>query len=320
MNYKIDLGGKRVLVTGGAGFIGSHTTEALLAAGATVVVFDNFTTGKRGNLPQASTLQIIQGDVRDFVALRAALEGVDAVMHLAAQVSVRASVQDPVNSSHHNVIGFVNVLQAMREVDVPRLVYASSAAVYGMPARLPLDESSAVRPISPYGLEKLINEQYAQLFSALYGTSCLGLRYFNVYGPRQDPSSPYAGVISKFVEQLRAGQPLRIFGSGRQTRDFVYVRDIAWVNAAAVANDRTGVVPVGTGRSVTLLDLVHILTQCAGCEANVIHESPVVGDILCSEMSPALLRDCFDWVPSTSLDEGLRQLLQDIGNDGATKA
>ena len=300
---------KRVLVTGGAGFIGSHTTEALIAAGAEVTVFDDFSAGKLSNLEDAPKARVVRGDIRDLAALREATKGMDAIMHLAAQISVRLSVEDPVNSAQHNVTGFINVLQAARENGVKRVVYASSAAVYDMPKSLPLDETSATGPISPYGLEKLIDEQYATLFHGLYGLNCMGLRYFNVYGPRQDPTSQYAGVISKFAAGMREGKPLRIFGTGQQTRDFVFVKDIAKVNVAALGSDTPGMVAVGTGRSVTLLDLVDSLGRCMGKKAEVTHEPPVTGDIQESAMVPQKLRSTLGIVPATSLDEGLKSLV-----------
>lgn len=230
-------------------------------------------------------------------------------MHLAAQVSVRASVVDPLNSEAHNVSGFVTILQAAREEGVKRVVYASSAAVYGSPDALPLDERSPTRPLSPYGLEKLIDEQYARLFSDLYGLSCLGLRYFNVYGPRQDPRSSYAGVISRFVDKARRGEPVTIYGDGQQTRDFVYVADVARVNVEALADDRPGVVAIGTGASVSLLQLAETLGYCIGDRIKVDFESAVEGDIRHSALNPAELRQWLGWAPGTPLQEGLQRLL-----------
>ena len=248
-----------MLVTGGAGFIGSHSVEALLNAGFRVTVLDDFSSGRRENLPSHPRLDVIPGDIRDAATVAAAMPGITRVLHLAAQVSVTASVADPVVSASRNFTGFLNVLDAARRAKVSRFVYASSAAVYGTPEQLPLDESSLVAPLSPYGLEKSINDQYAALFARLYGISCLGLRYFNVYGPRQDPSSPYAGVISIFAERAQAGKPLTIFGDGGQTRDFIYVGDVARTNAAALQGTETGLCNVATGVSVTLLDLVNAI-------------------------------------------------------------
>ena len=225
----------RVLVTGGAGFIGSHSVDALLAGGTEVVVLDNFSTGKTANLPSHARLTLERGDIRNRPDVAGAIVGCTHVLHLAAQVSVRASVEDPPGSAQHNVLGFVNVLDAARRAGVKRVVYASSASAFGDPGELPLSESSPLAPLSPYGLEKSCNEQYAALFKQIFGLSALGLRYFNVYGPRQDPASPYTGVINKFADRLRAGQPLTVFGDGGQTRDFIFVKDVARVNVAALA-------------------------------------------------------------------------------------
>ena len=299
-----------VVVTGGAGFIGSHSVEALLAAGGRVTVFDNFSTGKRENLPDDGRLDVISGDVREPAAVQRALQGATHVLHLAAQVSVQISVDDPPRSCHDNVLGFVNVLEAARRGGVKRVVYASSAAVYGVPARLPLDEDAAVGPISPYGLEKVINDQYAQLYRDLYGQSSMGLRYFNVYGPRQDPASQYAGVISKFAALITEDRPLTVFGDGGQTRDFVFVRDIARVNAQALAIDYCGVCNVGTGVSVTLLELIDALAACAGRKPAVRFALPVAGDIRESAMAPARLRQVFGAVPAIRLAEGLKDLMR----------
>jgi UDP-glucose 4-epimerase len=297
-----------VLVTGGAGFIGSHSVEALLDAGARVTVFDNFSSGRQENLPVHPRLAVIRGDIRDRAALDTALAGVTRVLHLAAQVSVQASIAAPGQSCAHNVLGFVNVLDAARAAGVERVVYASSAAVYGIPRALPLTEDSALAPISPYGLDKRVDEQYAALFGDLFGQSTLGLRYFNVYGPRQDPSSPYAGVIARFAAGIGAGQPLQVHGDGRQTRDFVFVKDIARANVQALASDFEGVCNVGTGVSVTLLQLIDALAECVGETPQVVFGPPAAGDIRASAMSPGRLAKVLGEVPATALADGLRTL------------
>jgi UDP-glucose 4-epimerase len=298
-----------VLVTGGAGFIGSHTVEALLATGARVCVLDNLSTGKSGNLPRHSRLQLIEADIRDPGAVRAAMGGITHVLHLAAQVSVRASLKDPPDSASHNVAGFLNILEAVRARADVRLVYASSAAVYGVPQQLPLSEDAPCRPTSPYGLEKLIDDQYGALYRSLYGTQVLGLRYFNVYGPRQDPSSPYAGVISRFVQRLCAGDALTVFGDGEQTRDFVYVADVARANVAALATGYCGVVNIGTGASTSLLQLIDVLGRCVQKTPQVRFDAAVAGDIRDSAMRPDRMREVLGFVPATSLAEGLSALL-----------
>lgn len=299
-----------VLVTGGAGFIGSHSVEAILAAGAHVSVLDNFSTGKISNLPQHSNLKVISGDIRDMAAVDEALLGISHVLHLAAQVSVPASVADPLGSSRNNIQGFLNVLDGARRAKVSRFVYASSAAVYGAPQLLPLDESSPVAPLSPYGLEKSINDQYASLYRELYELSSLGMRYFNVYGPRQDPASPYAGVISRFASAMLKGEPVRVFGDGGQTRDFIFVKDVARLNLQALKSTASGVCNIATGHSVTLLELIETLAKCAECSAQIRHEPPAVGDIRHSSANPRKMLEQLEPKSLTPLFDGLKQLVQ----------
>lgn len=299
-----------VLVTGGAGFIGSHSVDALLDACVGVTVLDNFSTGKAGNLPAAHPrLRVIEGDIRDPGAVANALAGATHVLHLAAQIFVQVSIREPVTSCHSNVIGFLNVMDGARRAGIKRMVYASSAAVYGTPEGLPLDENSRTAPLSPYGLEKSIDDQYAALYRHLYGFSAMGLRYFNVYGPRQDPASPYSGVISKWSDALRTGRPLRIFGDGQQTRDFIYVKDIARYNLLALQRDEGGVCNVGSGRSVTLLALIEALELAADARAERKFEAPAAGDIQASAMSPKRLNEVFGAQATTPLLDGLQALL-----------
>ena len=306
----MDLSSMHVAVTGGAGFIGSHSVEALLAGGARVTVLDNFSTGNVEKLPGSGPrLSLIRGDIRSTADVARALRGVTHVLHLAAQVSVQASVEDPNASSSHNVVGFINVLDAARRLGVRRFVYASSAAVYGLPQALPLNEQSALAPISPYGLEKWIDERYADLYSQLYDFQSLGLRYFNVYGPRQDAASPYAGVISKFAASLQSGGALRILGDGQQTRDFVFVGDVARLNLLALTSGLKGICNVGTGKSVTLVELIDTLEQVAGRKLERRFEPSVPGDIRASAMSPERLIAWFGEAPSTPLVKGLSLLL-----------
>ena len=307
---------KNILITGGAGFIGSHTAEALLARGIQVRVLDNFSNGKLTNLPAAALangqLSVMNGDVRDAATVDAAVQGMDAVLHLAAQVSVQRSVAEPVTSSGHNITGYLHVIDAVRRHQVSRLVYASSAAVYGIPKNLPLSEDVTPQPLSPYGLEKLINDQYADLFRALYGVSSVGMRYFNVYGPRQDPASPYAGVISKFASGLQTGTPLRVFGDGSQTRDFVYVGDVAQANVRALEANVQGVLNVGTGLTVSLLQLIQAMAQAFVATPQVRHEAAAHGDIPHSATTTTRLAQALAWQPSTTLQDGLGALARSL--------
>lgn len=299
---------QKILVTGGAGFIGSHSVEALLNEGFAVRVLDNLSSGRLDNLPSHPALEFIQADIRDVDAVAAAVDGVAAILHLAAQVSVQTSIEKPVDSADINIRGFLNVLDAGRNAGVNRFVYASSAAVYGMPLELPLGEAARTAPMSPYGLEKLINDQYAALYRELYGTSCLGMRFFNVYGPRQDPASPYAGVISKFNDAARAGSVLKIFGDGLQTRDFVYVGDVARANVAALRRPLQGVCNIGTGRSVTLLQMVDALREVTGKPLPVEHYPARGGDIRDSAALVGRMHDELDVRANVSLVDGLGRL------------
>lgn len=300
----------RALITGGAGFIGSHTLDLLLQHGARVTVLDDFSSGKWDNLPDHSALRIVRGDVRDPVAVASAMTGNTHVLHLAAQVSVTASVEDPPASQSRNIGGFVTVLDCARRQNVQRFIYASSAAVFDAHAPLPLDESSAVAPLSPYGLEKSINDQYAALYQKLYGLPCLGLRYFNAYGPRQDPRSPYAGVISIFASLARQGRALTVHGNGQQSRDFIFVADVARANVAALQSGYCGVCNVATGRSVTLFDLIDALGRCLDREP-VVKLGPVrAGDIPHSASRNERLKRELGIASFTSLEDGLRLLLK----------
>lgn len=302
----------RAMVTGGAGFIGSHSVEALLAAGAEVVVFDNFSSGKRGNLPEHASLRVVEGDIRDRGAVAAAVRGCTHILHLAAQVSVRASIEDPPRSAQTNIIGFAEVLDGARHHHVERVVFASSAAVYGDPQTLPLSEESRTDPLSPYGLEKLVNEQQAALSARLFGLSTLGLRYFNIYGPRQDPASQYAGVISRFADRIISNQPLTVFGDGKQTRDFVFVKDVAQVNLAALRGASNGFCNIGTGHTTSLLELIDTLAECVGHPAQIVFEAAQPGDIRHSAMTPARMREWFGAFEPTRLATGLRVLLGSV--------
>lgn len=303
-----------ILVTGGAGFIGSNLVDALLASGHSVRVLDNLSTGSLHNLSKAKSFgnrfDFCHVDIKNFNDVVEASKDVRSIIHLAAQVSVQYSLQNPVNSANSNIIGFVNMLEAARVNKVPRFIYASSAAVYGQPVELLLNEESSVRPISPYGLEKLINEQYAGLYSDIHKISCLGFRFFNVYGPRQDPKSAYAGVISKFFERIASDQSITIFGDGYQTRDFVYVADVANACAKAIDSKASGVLCVGTGRSVNLLQLVEGIETAIGKKANILHAEPVKGDIVHSSMIPKRLAEALQVSANIALHDGLRLLWQ----------
>jgi len=300
--------GENILVTGGAGFIGSHTVDRLLGRGCHVRILDNLTTGKRANLPpDHPRLELMVGDITDPTDVDTAMQGMNRCLHLAAQVSVDRSVKEPGFSCQQNILGFVNVLDAAVKHGLRRVVYASSAAVYGNPESLPIDETARLKPISPYGLEKQMNEQYADLFQRMHGLSCFGVRYFNVYGPRQDPSSHYAGVISIFVSRMLRGEGVTIFGDGGQSRDFIYVGDVARANEAALFSKAPGVCNIATGSSITLLELVHLLSGFSdGCDIS--HAPPRDGDIRESAASVSRMSELLELHAETLPEEGLRLL------------
>ena len=257
-------------------------------------------------------IEFIEGDICDAITVEKAMQGISHCLHLAAQVSVVASLEDPAFSAQQNILGFVNILDACRKQGVKRLVYASSAAIYGEPPKLPLDEDVPVKQLSPYGLEKKINEQYCDLYQRLYGFSSLGMRFFNVYGPRQDPKSPYAGVIALFVDRIRENQPLTVFGDGKQTRDFIYVRDVARTNVAALQNDYKGACNVATGNSTSLLDLINVLSELTGNNPEVSFAESRTGDIVHSLADPARMNKELNVTAESSLKEGLDALLESV--------
>jgi UDP-glucose 4-epimerase len=307
----------RFLVTGGAGFIGSQIAEELLQRSHQVRVLDNFSTGKRENLAFAAThpeIQIIEGDIRRRDVLADAMSGVDGVFHEAALVSVPASVERPDLSFEINAGGTFNVFEAARKAGVRRVICASSAAVYGDNDALPLVETAAPRPLSPYGLDKLYGERLASLYQSLYGLETIALRYFNVFGPRQDPSSPYSGVISIFVDKLRSGNVATIFGDGEQTRDFVYVSDVVEANLKAMFADYHGfrVFNVGSGRRTSLNALFSELRQLISSAVTPQYAEPRPGDIRHSLADISSIRQELGYTPLVTVAEGLRRLLDSL--------
>ncbi len=302
----------KVLITGGAGFIGSHLTDHLLAAGSEVVVLDNLATGKRENLPvSAPGLKFVADDIRSLDTARRCMRGVDAVVHLAAVASVQASIDDPIATHQTNFDGTLNLLEAARVQGVKRFLYASSAAVYGDTTELPVRETSRLQPLSPYAADKLAGEHYLFYYFKKHGLATTAFRFFNIYGPRQDPSSPYSGVISIFVDRVRAGGPVTVFGDGRQTRDFVFVGDLVSVLARALERDGLAgtTVNVGTGLECSLLQLIEALETLVARPIARSHRDARVGDILRSCADVAYLRECFGSVPATPIREGLRALV-----------
>jgi len=304
---------EKVLIVGGAGFIGSHTADILMEQGVKVRVLDNLSSGHRTNLPDSHPLmEFVEGDMRNAETVKNVMQGVSHVVHLAAQVSVVASLEDPEFSAQQNIIGYLNVLDAAKNAGVKRMVYASSAAIYGEPPSLPLDEEMAVKQLSPYGLEKQVNEEYADLYYRLHGFSALGMRFFNVYGPRQDPKSPYAGVIALFMDRIKDNLPLTMNGDGEHTRDFIYVRDVARTNVAALGVDVQGACNVATGEKTSLNDLVNVLSEITANTADVTYGPEREGDIVHSLANPAKMNKQVGVVAEIDLKKGLTKLLESV--------
>lgn len=299
----------RALVTGGAGFIGSHVVELLLAKGHRVAVIDDLSTGKRENLPpgvQFYRLSLLDSQLPDIIRQ---IEP-DVVFHEAAQVKVSRSLADPVQDARINIEGSLRLLEACREAGLPKVVYASSAAVYGEPQAVPLPEEHPLAPLSPYGLSKLTVERYLAIYHVLYGLHYAVLRYANVYGPRQD-SSGEGGVVAIFADRVVRGKPLVIFGDGSQTRDFVYVGDVAAANLRAANPELPGelVVNVGTGREISVNELARTLAEQAGSDLPFVYEAPRPGEIQRSSLANGRAVSVLGWQPATTLAEGLAKTL-----------
>lgn len=299
---------ERCLVTGGAGFIGSNLAERLVGEGMQVCVLDNLSTGSQENLdPFLGEIEFEQGDIRDFDMLQKLMSDVDLVFHQAAEVSVPRSVEDPLHTALVNDLGTLHVLEAARRGGVRRVVFASSCAVYGDLPELPKREDMATGPLSPYAASKLHGETYACLYSDLYGLETVCLRYFNVYGPRQDPTSPYSGVISIFMNKAARGELPTIYGDGEQYRDFVYVADVVQANLqAAFRQVNAGVVAnVGTGSSVTINQLWKHVAKLAGVEGQPSRAPERTGDIRESIADISRAREALDYEPTYGFLEGL---------------
>lgn len=310
----------RVLISGGAGFIGSHIAEKLSGEGHEVRILDNLSSGRRENLAGfAERVELTVGDIRDAELVGRLTEGCELVFHQAAIVSVPYSVEHPQESHDVNIQGTLNVLQAARACGVRRVVYACSAAVYGEDPRLPKREDMAAAPISPYGIEKITGEYYGQAFHQLYGLETVSLRYFNVFGPRQDPGSPYSGVISVFSDRVLSGVAPVIFGDGEQYRDFVYVDNVVQANllAASVPQAAGRCYNVGCGGKTTLNELAQILGRIAGREVQPQYAEPRPGDIRESVADISRAQDELGYAPTLGVEEGLARLLAaDKGHGG----
>ena len=305
------------LVTGGAGFIGSNIVKELLLRGETVRVLDNYSTGKRDNLfPFFGNpdFEMFEGDLRSFHIVRDAVKGVDFVLHQGALPSVPRSVKDPITSNDVNINGVLNILEASREFGVKRVVFASSSSIYGNSETLPKVESMPVAPLSPYALTKYAGERYCQIYQQLYRLETVALRYFNVFGPNQDPTSQYSAVIPKFIKMIREGRQPVIYGDGSQSRDFTYVSNN--IEANILACTRQGVAGevfnIACGESYTLIDLVNAINQILGTNVKPVFENIRPGDVKHSMAGIEKAKDKLGFKIQTSFIDGLRKLINTI--------
>ena len=299
----------KYLVTGGAGFIGSHLTEELVRRGHEVRVADSLITGKRANLAHLPAVEFLEGDLSDLDFAHRVVGGIDYVLHQAALPSVPRSVMDPITSNRANVDATLNVLVAARDAGVRRLVFAGSSSAYGNTQVSPKHEDLPTGPLSPYALQKVVGEQYLQLFTTLYGLETVTIRYFNVFGPRQDPSSQYSGVISIFATALLENRAPTIYGDGSQSRDFTYVSNV--VDGVLRACEATGasgrVINVATGKSISLNELFETMRRLIGADVKPIYAEARAGDVRDSLADLRLAKEILGYRPIVALEDGLRQ-------------
>ncbi len=302
---------RRVLVTGGAGFIGSNIAEEL-AKGNEVVILDDLSTGAIENIEELiknKNVKFIRGSITDLGLLRRSLEGIDYVFHLAALPSVPRSIEDPISCNNVNINGTLNVLIAARDNQIKKVVYSSSCAVYGDSATTLIAEAAMLNPKSPYAVSKLTGEHYCALFNEIYHLPTISLRYFNVYGPHQNPDSEYAAVIPKFIQNAMDGMPLIIYGDGLQTRDFVSVKDVVRANILAAESNETGVFNIGCGASTTINKLAKAIINLLGKNTTPVHKEPREGDIRYSQANISKAKS-FGYEPMYSLEDGLKETIR----------
>jgi nucleoside-diphosphate-sugar epimerase len=303
----------RILVTGGGGFIGSHISEALLHDGHDVRVLDNFATGRRENLLHLQgDIDLVEGDIQSYERVHNAVAGCDVVFHQAAMPSVPRSIQDPLTSNASNVIGTLNVLLASRDNNVGRVVFASSSSVYGANRELPKREDQTPLPISPYAVAKLASEGYCRSFHAVYGLQTVALRYFNVFGPRQDPLSQYAAVVPNFIIAALSGGRPTIFGDGEQSRDFTYVSNVVHANRLAMRTEGIAgrIFNIACGVRITLNEMIDTLSELTDRRIEPIYAPPRVGDIQHSLADVTLARQDLEFEPAVELRAGLVKTIE----------
>ncbi len=302
-----------VLVTGGGGFVGSHLAAHLALVGHEVRVLDNFSSGRRSNTDMLpDDMELVEGDIQSYERVHNAVAGCEAVLHQAALPSVSRSVQDPLTSNATNVTGTLNVLLAARDAGVRRVVFASSSSVYGIAPEVPTSEDAATAPASPYAAAKLACEGYCRSFGEVYGLETVVLRYFNVFGPRQDPRSQYAAVIPSFITALRSGGAPTVFGDGEQSRDFTFVDDVVEASVLAMDADAAAgqILNVACGRSTTVNDLLGRLGAIIGSDVEAVYAPPRPGEGRHSGADIGLIRTTLGWEPRVDLDEGLHRTVE----------
>ena len=316
------------LVTGGAGFIGSNIVEELLRRNQKVRILDNFSTGKRENITRVKEileseninnlekLEVVEGDIRSYHIVREAIEGVDFILHQAALPSVPRSVKDPLTSNEVNVVGTLNILNAAKEIKVKRIVYASSSSVYGDLEVLPKTEDMLPKPLSPYAVSKLAAEKYCQVFTNLYGLETIVLRYFNVFGPRQDPNSQYSAVIPKFIKMIKEGTSPTVFGDGEQSRDFTYVSNVVDANLLACkknTEELSGeVFNAAFGKRITINELLNSINDILKTNIQPNYTDPRPGDVKHSLSNIGKIRQLLDYEPEVDFFEGLKRVINSM--------
>ncbi|HEY6442412.1 MAG TPA: SDR family oxidoreductase [Candidatus Acidoferrales bacterium] len=300
----------RYLVTGGAGFIGSHMVDELVRRGQDVVVLDDLSTGQETNIESVrGKIDFRVGTITDMKDVQSACRGADYVIHLAARASVPKSVKDPIETNHTNIDGTLNVLVAARDAGARRFVFAASSSAYGEPPEQPKIETMTPAPISPYGVTKYVGELYAQVFGRVYGLENASIRYFNVFGPRQDPTSQYSGVLSRFMLAILQNERPVIYGDGEQSRDFTYVANVVdeTLRACEAVGASGGVFNGGTGARITLNQVIKLLAKITGREIHAAYEPPRVGDIRDSQADISLARKVLGYEPGVLFEEGLKR-------------
>ena len=302
----------KFLVTGGAGFIGSHIVEELVRRKEKIRVLDNFSTGKKENIASfLEKIELIKGDIRDLGVVKEAMKGIDFCLHQAALPSVPRSIKDPITTNEVNVLGTLNTLMAAKEAGVKKLIYASSSSVYGDTPNLPKGENMQPSPLSPYALSKLAGEEYSKLFFSLYGLETIVLRYFNVFGPRQDPTSQYAAVIPKFISSMLKGKRPTIYGDGEQSRDFTYVSNVVNANLWATASKtKEGVFNIACGERITVNELMNNLNKIMNTDIEPLYTNPRPGDVRHSQADISRAEEALGYKEEVGFEKGLEKTVQ----------